>query len=144
MLIVTGYHKSQALTGQHKVIARFLSRRLGQMLVHILVDVLPFITLLDREYIPRSARYFLWADEKGVWKTPRATKAAVEETSTRLNLRITFQDYRHIAKAIDREVYVALSLTLVKMPMICMILQVRIRRPQPMEYMALMPPCFAA
>ena len=104
VMIVTGYHKSQAITGQQKVIARFLGgRRISQLFVAFLADVLPFVTLLDRDHIPKPARCFVWADGKGIWNTPRATKALVEQTSTRLGCRITIQDYRHIAKAIDRE-----------------------------------------
>lgn len=103
VMIVTAYHKSQALTGHHKVIARFLNARIGQLLVCYLAEVRPFVALIDREMIPTAARCFLWADEKGIWKTPRATKALVEESALRLKTRITIQDYRHISKAIDRE-----------------------------------------
>ena len=103
VMIVTAYHKSQAITGQHKVIARFLGRRVGRLLITYLTEVRPFVTLLDRDRVPKRARYFLWADEKGIWKTPRATKALVQESAARLGCRITIQDYRHIAKAINRE-----------------------------------------
>ena len=103
VIVVTGYVKTQAMTGHQKVIARFLGRRVCQIIVALLVDVLPFTTLLDRDHIPKAARCFLWVDGNGVWKTPQATKVLVAETSTRLGLRITMQDYRHIAKVIDRE-----------------------------------------
>ena len=103
VMIVTAYHKSQAITGQQKAIARFLGRRVGQLLIAYLTEVRPFVTLLDRNRIPKAARCFLWVDEKGIWKTPRATKALVQESAGRLGCRITIQDYRHIAKAIDRE-----------------------------------------
>lgn len=102
-MVVTGYDKTQAMTGHQKVIARFLGRRVSQLVVGLLVDVLPFTTLVDHEYIPKAARSFLWADRNGVWKTPQATKVLVAETSIRLGFRITMQDYRHIAKTIDRE-----------------------------------------
>jgi hypothetical protein len=39
----------------------------------------------------------------GPWRTPRATKALAQKAAARLGCRITIQDYRHIAKAIDRE-----------------------------------------
>jgi len=103
VMIVTAYHKSQAITGQHKVIARFLGRRVGRLLIAFLTEVRPFVTLLDRDRVPPFARCFLWADEKGIWKTPRATQALVQESAARLGCRITIQDYRHMAKAIDRE-----------------------------------------
>lgn len=100
---VASHHKSEALTGQHKVIPRFLPTRLGQMLVAYCADVLPFVTLANREAIPPALRSFLWVDQKGLWQTPKATKCLADESSVRLGLRITIQDYRHIAKAIDRE-----------------------------------------
>ncbi len=66
VMIVTAYHKSQAITGQQKVIARFLSRRVGRLLITYLTEVRPFVTLPDRDRVPKTARYFLWADEKGI------------------------------------------------------------------------------
>lgn len=74
VMIVTAYHKSQAITGQHKVIARFLGRRISRLLASYLVELRPFVALLDRDRNPKPARCFLWAGEKGIWKTPRATK----------------------------------------------------------------------
>jgi superfamily II DNA helicase RecQ len=103
IMVVTAYHKSQAITGQQKVIPRFLPARAGQFIVAYLAEVLPFVTLVDRRAVPSLLRSFVWTDEKGVWDTTRVTKALTRETSTRLRVRITFQDYRHIAKAIDRE-----------------------------------------
>jgi hypothetical protein len=47
VLLVTAYHKSQAITRQHKVIARFLPSRVGQLLVAYLAEVLPLVALLD-------------------------------------------------------------------------------------------------
>jgi superfamily II DNA helicase RecQ len=103
VMVVTSYHKSQAITRQHKVISRFLPSWLGQMFVAFQSEVVPFVQLMDRARIPASYRTFVWADRKGLWDTPKITKALAQETSIRLGNRITFQDYRHIAIAIDRE-----------------------------------------
>jgi hypothetical protein len=65
VVIVTAYHKSQALTGQHRVIARFLPERIGQLVAAYLADVLPFVALFEGERTPRSARSFVWASVKG-------------------------------------------------------------------------------
>ena len=46
---------------------------------------------------------FLFADNKGPWSTERLTKVLTRETSKRLGFRMTVQEYRHIAIAIDRE-----------------------------------------
>ncbi|KAK4971943.1 hypothetical protein LTR66_011352 [Elasticomyces elasticus] len=103
MVFVTVYHKSQAVTRQHKVVPRFLPGRVRQSLVVYLADILPFITLVDRNGVSGPLRSFLWVDRKRVWNTSRATRALTQETSIRMAYRITFQDYRHIAIAIDRE-----------------------------------------
>jgi hypothetical protein len=71
--------------------------------VAYLAEVLPFTTLVERHATPSALRSFLWVNGKGVWDTACVTKALTRETSIRLGLRITFQDYRHMAKAIDRE-----------------------------------------
>src|SRR5579859_3737174 len=53
---------------------------------------------------PSLARHgFLFADEKGPWPTERLTKVLTRETSKRLGFRMTVQEYRHIAIAIDWE-----------------------------------------
>lgn len=59
VIIVTAYYKLQAITGQHKVIARFLGRRIGRLLIAFLTEVRLFVTLLDRSRIPKAARSFL-------------------------------------------------------------------------------------
>lgn len=70
------------------------------MVITYLTDVVPF-----REYInPDAPQHgFLFGDKDGPWKTERQTKAFIRETSLRLGFRMTTQDYRHIAKAIDRK-----------------------------------------
>lgn len=103
VMVVTAYHKSQAITGKQKVIPRFLPSRIGQFFAAYLAEVLPFITLMDRGAVPSSLKSFVWVDAKGVWDTPRVTNCFTRESSARMGVRITFQDYRHIAKAIDRE-----------------------------------------
>jgi superfamily II DNA helicase RecQ len=103
ILVVTGYHKSQALTRRERVIARLQPHRISRLIVTYLADVLPLVTLLDPDRLPASGRSFLWVDSKGVWKTPRVSKALSEEMALRTSVRINIQDYRHIAKAIDRE-----------------------------------------
>ena len=46
---------------------------------------------------------FLFADNKGPWSTEHLTKVLTRETSKRLGFRMTVQEYRHVAIAIDRE-----------------------------------------
>ena len=46
---------------------------------------------------------FLFGDNKGPWSTEQLTNALTRETGTRLGFRMTVQEYRHIATAIDRK-----------------------------------------
>jgi len=46
---------------------------------------------------------FLFGDHNGPWQTERLTKALVRETKIRIGFRMTTQEYRHIAIAIDRK-----------------------------------------
>ena len=46
---------------------------------------------------------FLFVDNKGPWSTEHLTKVLTRETSKRLGFRMTVQEYRHVAIAIDRE-----------------------------------------
>jgi superfamily II DNA/RNA helicase len=103
VIFVTAYHKSQALTGKHKVITRFLPATLGKMLVAFLSEVLPFVRLLEKGVTAVGMRSFLWADKGGLWGTSRITDVLARETSLRLGMRVTMQAYRHLAIAIDRQ-----------------------------------------
>ena len=70
------------------------------MLAVYLRDIIPFRFMIN----PNTPRHgFLFADHNGPWSTERLTKAMTRETSTKLGFRITTQEFRHIAIAIDRK-----------------------------------------
>jgi len=46
---------------------------------------------------------FLFGDHNGPWSTEHLTKAMTRETAKRIGFRMTTQEYRHIAIAIDRK-----------------------------------------
>jgi len=46
---------------------------------------------------------FLFGDHNGPWTTEHLTRAMTRETSKRIGFRMTTQEYRHIAIAIDRK-----------------------------------------
>ena len=46
---------------------------------------------------------FLFGDVNGPWSTDKLTKALVRESTTRLGFRMTIQEFRHIAIAIDKK-----------------------------------------
>jgi hypothetical protein len=98
-MIVTNYHKSVAMTDKLKVIPRFLSQRVGKMLVAYLADVLPFRQMMDWSTGILTTKGFLWFRVDKPWDTRVFTR----ETSNRLGFRLTTSGYRHIAIAIDRE-----------------------------------------
>ena len=53
---------------------------------------------------PDTPRHgFLFGDHNGPWQTEKLTKAMVRETTIRIGFRMTTQEYRHIAIAIDRK-----------------------------------------
>ena len=103
VMVVTRYHKSQALFGAPKVIPRFLPWKVGQLMVVYLTYVQPFREELDQKTngLPRSEH--VWHDQKGPWNTEQLTKILTRETATRLGHRLTTADYRHVAIAIGRE-----------------------------------------
>ena len=53
---------------------------------------------------PETPRHgFLFADAEKPWSTDVISETLATESATRLSFRLTWQDYRHVAKAIDRE-----------------------------------------
>ena len=82
-----------------KIIPRFLCHRVSVMLAIYIRDVIPFRFMIDEEFPDHG---FLFGNKNGSWSTDVLSKVFVDETETELNFRITWQDYRHIAKAIDR------------------------------------------
>lgn len=63
-------------------------------------DVIPFRFLIDPE-TPRHG--FLFADGEKPWSTNVMTDILATESASRMSFRLTWGDYRHVAKAIDRE-----------------------------------------
>lgn len=63
-------------------------------------DVIPFRFLINAE-TPRHG--FLFADGEKPWSTDVITETLTTESAARISFRLTWGDYRHVAKAIDRE-----------------------------------------
>jgi len=70
------------------------------MLGLYLRDVIPFRHMVNPE-TPRHG--FLFADKDKPWGTDVITKVLTTETEARIAFRLTWSEYRHIAKAIDRK-----------------------------------------
>ena len=89
-----------------------MPHRISQLLGLYLQDIIPFRFMID----PLLARHgFLFADNNGPWSTERLTKVLTRETSKRLGFRMTVQEYRHIAIAIDREFIRGSSITIIRL-----------------------------
>jgi len=72
------------------------------MLALYLRDVVPFRMMIDPDGFPKNG--LLFADDDGEpWDTTVLTDTLTKETERRIGYRMTWQDYRHISKAIDRK-----------------------------------------
>lgn len=105
--VITRYHKTQSQWDRPKVILRFLPDRLGQILIVYLLYVRHFRTVLLNglgRHMTVSANDFLWASERGPWDSSRLSRTMSLESAERLSVRLTLQDYRHVAIGIGRAV----------------------------------------
>jgi hypothetical protein len=69
-------------------------------MVLYLRDIISFKLLLDRD-IPRHG--FLFADNKGPWNADKISRIFIREIRSQIGFRMTSQEHRHIAIAIDRK-----------------------------------------
>jgi hypothetical protein len=69
-------------------------------MVLYLRDVISLKLLLNRD-MPRHG--FLFADNKGPWNADKISKIFIREIRSQIGFRMTSQEYRHIAIAIDRK-----------------------------------------
>ena len=91
-------------TGKPKVIARFPPAAVAQVIIAIVADLIPFLNFLQEQLqaAPVSSKY-LWSYNGSPVTTDAASKALGEMTNRHLGVRLTIQLWRHIAKAIDRD-----------------------------------------
>lgn len=107
MVFVTQYHKGYTMSGQPKVVYRYLPREVGELLVWYLWLVLP----LQQEFevtvkgIGESQRLepFLWPKRGDVdgrsWSEDRVKRAMVRETGESMGVELNIADYRQCAAA---------------------------------------------
>ena len=70
--------------------------------------MIPFRFLINPE-TPRHE--FLFADVEKPWSTDVITETLTTESARCISFRLTWRDYRHVAKAIDREFIRGLNAT---------------------------------
>jgi len=102
IMIVTVYHKSQAITDNHKLIPRFLAAEAGRMIVIYLSEILPFAIMLDSGSGSVSSD-FLWFRNGKPWVTPNLTEILRKVTGVNLGVELGTADYRHVASGLNRE-----------------------------------------
>ena len=104
MVFVTQYHKGYALSGQPKVVYRYLPQEVGELLLWYIWLVLP----LQQEFVMRTLNVkridaFLWSS-KGEgdgqqWTGERMKRAMVRETGLGMGVELNIADYRQCAAA---------------------------------------------
>ena len=105
VVFVTRYHKGYAVSGDVKIIHRYLPREVGELLVLYLWLVLPFQQRLEAMVWKKKViSSHLWpADPNGrKWTSERMRKTLKRESRIRLGQEITIAGYREIAIGISR------------------------------------------
>jgi superfamily II DNA or RNA helicase len=106
VVFVTRYSKQYMITGDVKIIHRYLPREVGELVVWFKWLVLPFVERMEA-MVWRQDRVssHLWpADVDGrKWTTDRMTDAMKQATSAGMGRAIGVAAYREIAIAISRE-----------------------------------------
>lgn len=103
---VTSYHKGYSIDGSLKLIHRYLTPELSQILVQYLVLILPFVEQLNNLVFRQSIdSSFLWAKKETTWDTSQLSDFFATETIRELgqDSRLTVSSWRHIAIAVSRE-----------------------------------------
>jgi hypothetical protein len=99
-MFVTRYHRSQS---QPKIVPRFLSQPVGQLLAVYLAYLQPFVEHLTVQVLGGGRADYLWADARGPWEPERLSRVLSRETWTRLGTELDLREYRQAATSIGRK-----------------------------------------
>ena len=105
MVFVTRYHKGYAVSGDVKVIHRYLPREMRELMMYYLWLVLPFQQRLEAAVWKKNeVSAYMWpADPDGKkWTSERMRKVMKRESLVGLGLELTIQSYRELAIGISR------------------------------------------
>ncbi|KAL5396538.1 hypothetical protein PMIN03_012955 [Paraphaeosphaeria minitans] len=105
VVFVTRYYKGYVVSGDVKIIHRYLPREVGELVVYYLWLVLPFQQRMEALVWEKEAMSsHMWpADPNGrKWTTDRMREALKRETSVGLGQPLTVAAYREIAIGISR------------------------------------------
>ena len=104
VVLITRYHKSQALLDRPKVIPRWPASSVAQLLVIWLAYPRLLRDQLEMQTHGQAISDYIWSDSNGPWETSRLTRILQRESGQTLGTTIGTLDYRHIAVSIGREV----------------------------------------
>jgi hypothetical protein len=113
VVFVIQYHKGYAMSGDIKIIHRYLPREVSELVVHYLWLVLPFHFAIEREHFwstpengeaPKPVSSHLWpVNHEGRKTTSAQMREAMKRYSREhLGQTLTIQSYRKVAIAISR------------------------------------------
>jgi RecQ family ATP-dependent DNA helicase len=105
VVFVTRYHKGYNVSGDVKIIHRYLPREVGELVVWYLWLVLPFQQRLEAlVWEKESVSSHMWpADPNGrKWTTERLREALKRESRIRIGQELTIAAYREIAIGMSR------------------------------------------
>jgi DEAD/DEAH box helicase len=106
--LVTRYHKGYAISGERKIIHRYLPSEIGLTVVRYLWLVLPLIERLESFYCSSyELSAFLWPGPPrecliSTWDSHHVRRALQEESRIGLGQALNIQSYRHLAIGISR------------------------------------------
>ena len=105
LVFVTRYHKGYAISGDVKIIHRYLPKEVGQLVVWYLWLVLPFYQQMEALLTkPAAVSFHLWPSgpDRKKWTSERMRKVIKRESMIGLGQQLTIQSYRDIAIGISR------------------------------------------
>ncbi|TKA39473.1 hypothetical protein B0A49_14047 [Cryomyces minteri] len=106
VVFATRYHKGYALSGDVKIIHRYLPREVGELVVWYLWLVLPFQQDIEAlAWQKKAMSAHMWpADPSGKkWTSERMRRAMKRESVVGLGQELTIQAYREVAIGISRK-----------------------------------------
>jgi superfamily II DNA helicase RecQ len=106
VVMVARYHKGYQLSGDVKIIHRYLPREVGELLVWYMWLVLPFQRRLEAGvWGKRQLSSHLWPKKDPLgqqWSSERLRKIIRRESLTGMGVALTTQSYRNLAIGISR------------------------------------------
>jgi superfamily II DNA helicase RecQ len=106
VVFVARYHKGYAMSGDVKIIHRYLPREIGELLVLYLWLILPFQQRMQAAVYQEDAMSsHIWPKDAGgkKWTSDRISKAMRNATMIGLGHALTIRDYREVAIGISRK-----------------------------------------